>query len=221
MNAKTKKRLVVVTAVIALVLVVVLAFVASFSAAKTISLDEALSGSYQEQRVQVSGNVVANSFTITDKVLTFAIYDPEGSPARQLLVSFAGSAAATFGNEVTALCTGVIDVDGVLQASVMITKCPSKYESATGALSISELLAYGEAVYDKPVKVTGSVQAGTLKPAGYEARFVLLDADIATELSVQFDGALPDAIQDGSVLVLTGSLGSGLRFVATDVALEG
>ena len=62
MNAKTKRRMVVVTGIIVIVLVVILAVVGGTSSAKTVSVAEAATGSYADQKIQVSGNVVENSF---------------------------------------------------------------------------------------------------------------------------------------------------------------
>ena len=56
----------------------------------------------------------------------------------------------------------------MLNASELVTKCPSKYENATNALTVSQLTGYGDEVVDKPVKVAGAVKDGTLKAAGYE-----------------------------------------------------
>lgn len=220
MNAKTKRRMVVVTGIIVIVLIVVLALVGGSTAAKSVSVAEAASGSMVNERVQVSGNVVENSYKTADNVLTFAIYDAEDASV-QLPVSFEGGVAATFGNDVTAICTGKIGEDGVLHASELVTKCPSKYENATDALSVASLLDYGTSVLDKPVKVAGTVKAGSLKAAGQGDRFVLVDADGTTEIPVLFDDALSEEIKDGSSLVLTGSLNSDSKFSATDVALEG
>lgn len=61
MNTKTKRRLVVVTGVIVVVLAIVLAVVGSGGAAKTVTVADALSGTHDSDRVQVSGNVVDNS----------------------------------------------------------------------------------------------------------------------------------------------------------------
>lgn len=90
MNTKTKRRLMVVTGVIIVVLAIVLAVVGSGSAAKTISVAEAAGDTYADQRVQVSGNVVDNSFSTQGDVLTFEIYDPEGDPSTTLRVSLHG-----------------------------------------------------------------------------------------------------------------------------------
>lgn len=216
-----KRRMAVVTGVIVIVLIVILAVVGGNSAARTISVAEAASGSYADQKVQVSGNVVENSFSTQDNVLTFDIYDPDGNPGTQLRVKYEGGVAATFGNDVTAICTGRFDADGVLRASELVTKCPSKYENSSDSLGVAQLLEYGESVLDKPVKVAGAVKDGSLVAAGKGDRFVLVDADGAAELPVVFDDALSDEIVGGSSLVLTGSLNTEGKFVATAVSLEG
>lgn len=223
MNTKTKRRLVVVTGIIVIVLVVILAVVGSGTTAKSISIAEAATGSYTDQKIQVSGNVVENSFSTDDNdMLTFDIYDPDGDAGQTLRVMYAGGVAATFGNDVTAICTGKIGADGALHASELVTKCPSKYENASDALTIARLLEYGDSVIDKPVKVSGLVKDGTLAAAGQGDRFVLVDAeDASVEIPVKFDDALADAITDGSPLVLTGSLGADGKFAATNVAQEG
>lgn len=179
MNARMKKRLAVVSGVIVMVLVVVLAVVGSTTAAKTTTVAEAVENPAVGQKVQVSGNVAANSFSVSDGVLAFKIYDPDASPTTQLEVRYEGAASSTFGNDVTAICTGKIGEDGVLTCSELVTKCPSKYESAEGALTVERLLEYGDAVTDKVVKVAGVVREGTLASAGQDVRFVLADAQDA------------------------------------------
>lgn len=223
MNTKTKRRLVVVSGIIIISLIITLAVVGGNSAATTLSVFSAVEENHEGQKVQVSGNVVANSFETKNNTLTFAIYDPdpEGDITKHLNISFEGGVSASFGNDVTAICTGKIGEDGVLYASELVTKCPSKYEDATDALEVARLLEYGEGVYDKPVKVTGIVKEGSLKSAGGEERLVLVDSEGTEEISVKYSDALSDEVQEGSVLVLTGSLSSDKKFVATDVALEG
>lgn len=220
-NAKTKRRLIAVTGVIVIVLIVILALVGGSSAAKTVSVADAASGSYVDQKVQVSGNVVENSFKTEDNVLVFSIYDPEGGMGNQLTVSYEGGVAATFGNDVTAICTGKIGSDGVLRASELVTKCPSKYENASDALTVEQLIGYGTSVQDKPVKLAGTVKDSTLSAAGQGDRFVIVDEGGSAELPVSYEGALSDEIKGGSAIVLTGSLSADGRFTATDVALKG
>ena len=215
MNAKMKKRMIAVSGVIVIVLILVLAFVGGNTAATTMSIAEAAENPQAGQKVQVSGNVVQDSFSTSNDVLTFKIYDPEGDPATQLEVRYDGAASSTFGNDVTAICTGKINDAGVLECSELVTKCPSKYENADSALTVEQLLGYGESVYGNVVKVAGSVGAGSLKAAGQGDRFILVDAETGDSMPVS------DGIADGSAVVLTGSLGDDGKFAATDVALEG
>ena len=221
MNAKMKKRMIAVSGVIVIELILVLAFVGGNTAATTMSIAEAAENPQAGQKVQVSGNVVQDSFSTSNDVLTFKIYDPEGDPATQLEVRYDGAASSTFGNDVTAICTGKINDAGVLECSELVTKCPSKYENADSALTVEQLLGYGESVYGNVVKVAGSVGAGSLKAAGQGDRFILVDAEPGDSMPVVFEGALSDEVSDGSAVVLTGSLGADGKFAATDVALEG
>lgn len=225
MNTKTKRRLVCVTGIIVIITVAVLAVVGSAGAARGITVNEALDGTYVDERVQVTGLVVDDSYEFTDDGITFSIQDSD-NPADTLQVSYKGAASSTFGNGITVICTGVLeDEDGntVLNASEMVTQCPSKYESATGALSVTDLLDYGESIISTTVRVTGTVEPGTLSAAGAsDERFVLQDtSDTSSTLSIIFDGALSDAVADGVSVVVTGALSSNGVFIATDVALEG
>lgn len=223
MNAKTKRRMAVATGLIVIVLIVVLAVVGSSGSAKAVTLAEAVGGDYagSDKTLQVTGNVVENSFSTEDNVLAFDIYDPDADASQTLRVTYDGGVSATFGNDVVAICTGKLQSDGTLRASQLVTKCPSKYENATDALSVSKLLGYGEKVLDKPVKVAGTLSAGTLSAAGGAERFEIEDASGTQSIPVRFDGALSDDVKDGASLVLTGSLGADGAFTATDVALEG
>jgi len=108
--------------------------------------------------------------------------------------------------------------------SELVTKCPSKYESATDALSVTSLLDYGDSIINTTVKLKGTVKAGTLTSAAEsgEPRFVVVDAsDASREIAVDYDGALADGIADGTSVVVTGSLEASGAFKATDVAQEG
>jgi cytochrome c-type biogenesis protein CcmE len=113
-----------------------------------------------------------------------------------------------------------MSADGILDCKTLVTQCPSKYESATDALSIPRLKGYGPAALDVPLKVTGQVQPGSLRPATSEARLILLDPDSGDTLPVFFSGGLPETVKDGSLLVITGSLLSDGRFNATDIAIK-
>ena len=223
MNAKTKRRLGVVTGVIVIVLILILAIVGGNSAARTVTVAEAVE-LQDDAKIQVTGNVAENSFSIEGDVLTFKIYDADADPAAANLldVRYDGGVSATFGNDVTAICTGKKNTDGVLICSELVTKCPSKYENASGALTMSELFEYGDAVVNKPVKLAGVIKDGTLRGVDAEDRFTLTDPDTGYDMLVHYNGALSDDMVEGASVVLTGSIaGDHVTFTATDVALEG
>ena len=70
--------------------------------------------------------------------LTFAIYDGRRQPRRAAeRALWLGGVSATFGNDVTAICTGKIAGDGVLHATGAGDLAPSGYENASSALSVS------------------------------------------------------------------------------------
>ena len=77
MNKKMKRRLAVVSGVIVIVLILVLAIVSGGNAAKSVTIAELSASSYENQKVQVSGAVVDNSFSTANGTLSFDIYDPE------------------------------------------------------------------------------------------------------------------------------------------------
>jgi len=221
LQKKLKKRLFVVTGVIVIVVIVVLAIVGGSTAHKSLTVAEAASGSHNGERVQVTGKVVENSYSFLGDVLTFSIYDEAGDPSVSLKVVYDKGVSSTFGNEVTAICTGAIDDQGVLQCSELVTKCPSKYESSVDALGVEQLFSYGDDLVGKPIKVSGVIQSGSLKPAGQGDRFVIADPAGGRELPVLFSDALSEEIQDGSTVVLTGVLNASGKLEATDVALKG
>ena len=177
MNSKAKRKLIVVTGIIIIVVIVVLAVVGSNGAARSVSVAQAASGDLAGQKIQVSGNVVQDSYEINNNVLTFSIYDKESGSSEQLRVRSEGSVSSTFGNDVTAICTGKIDDSGVLQTTEpIVTKCPSKYESNTSALSVEQLFGYGSKVYGKTVKVSAIISDNGLNSIESDVRFTLHDA---------------------------------------------
>lgn len=220
MNVRSNKRFLVVGGIVVITIIVILAVIGGGTTKQNMTVAQAGQPSAIGKKVQVTGNVVDNSYSIADDVLTFSIYDAS-DPGATLTVRYDQGVSATFGNGVTAICSGTIDSSGVLQCSELVTKCPSKYETATNALSVARLRSYGAEILGKPVKVTGVLKAGTLADASSSTRFVLVDADDAAEMNVAFSGAIPDGIGDSSSLVITGSLAADGTFTATDVALEG
>ena len=112
-------------------------------------------------------------------------------------------------------------IDIVLVDQIRIVGLGGDVEDAVIVRGIGSRGLAGDQIVDKPVKVSGTVQAGSLKAAGAGDRFVLADPDSGKTLPAAFDGALSDEIAEGSSLVITGSLSADGKFTATDVALEG
>ena len=218
MNNRLRRRLTVVVGIIVIVSVVVLAVVEGATGSRAVTVAEAVSGDYAGRRVQVTGQVVDNSFELSGNTLDFLIYDA-GQPGSQLQVSYQGALSATFGNQVTAICTGTMTDNGILLCTQLVTKCPSKYESATDALEVSQLLGYGDDIIDVVVRVTGSVKPGSMNLASSTERLIVVDHVTEEELSVSYLGGLPDELKDDATVVLTGSVGVDRIFYATDIAL--
>lgn len=232
MNTRTKRRMIAVTGLIVIVLVVVLAVVGGNSSARAMGVAEALAFD-GNSKIQVTGNVVDNSFEIRDNVLSFDVYDAVADPAAAapLRVSYNGGVSATFGNGVTAICTGRKNAEGTLECTELVTKCPSKYENATDALTIDELASYGSSVIDKPVKVKGAIQDDSLAGVDADVRFVLEptaeelaelsgQTDTITVMQIRYSGALSDETVAAAHVILTGSLSADGTFLATNVSLE-
>ncbi len=217
MNKAAKKRLVIVGLVIAMVAVALFAVLGSGGAATALSVSEAVSGDYDGKKVQVSGAVVQDSYTSEGTSAVFEIVDDD-DPSATLEVTYGGAMPATFGNGVTAICTGVVE-DGGLTCSELITKCPSKYESAEGSITVATLLSNAGAYTGTEVKLAGYVTAGTIAGIDADVRFTVNSQ--GSSVDVAYDGALPDGLEDGSAVVVTGVLAEGGElFEATDVALD-
>lgn len=225
MNKRAKTRLIGVTAIILLAVVAMVASgvfgdnTAYYRTVPEIAADTELVG----ERVKVGGVVVAGSWDQKQNPMSFVIRD-EGDAEQtgpELQVVYNGAVPATFGDGVTAIITGELGDDGTINATEMITKCPSKYESAEGAMPIADLKNRGEDMVGKTVKATGYVKAGTIVPPGGDTRFVVTnDADGGAEVGVSYAGALPEGMVDGSKIVLTGAIEDDGLFVATQVAME-
>lgn len=217
MNKAAKKRLVIVGLVIAMVAVALFAVLGSGGAATALTVSEAVSGDYDGKKVQVSGAVVQDSYTSEGTSAVFEIVDDD-DPSATLEVTYGGAMPATFGNGVTAICTGVVE-DGGLTCSELITKCPSKYESAEGSITVATLLSNAGAYTGTEVKLAGYVTAGTIAGIDADVRFTVNSQ--GSSVDVAYDGALPDGLEDGSAVVVTGVLAEGGElFEATDVALD-
>lgn len=217
MNNAAKRRLTLVGLIVVVVAVVLFVVLGSGSNAKAMSVQDAASGHYEGKKVQVSGAIVDDSYVTEGLNTTFSISDEE-DPGQTLAVSYQGALPATFGNGVIAICTGTLS-GGRLDASEMVTKCPSKYESAEGALTVDLLLKNISTYAGADVKLAGYITQDSLADATADVRFNLNSQ--GSSIDVEYPGALPDGATDGSAVVVSGALSSdGSRFVATDVALD-
>ena len=214
MNKKAKRRLMVVGGIVVIAMLVIVAVAGSGGAASSLSIPDVLSGDYEGKKVQVSGAVVADSLTSQGSVATFRIQPEEaGSDTEALTVSYDGALPATFGTGVVAICTGTME-DGALTCSEMVTKCPSKYESAEGSLTVKGLLDQADSMVGTETKVCGYVRGDVLAvdaPEGY--RFTLESQ--GANINVVWDGGVDEAVGDGTALVVTGSLNADGTFTAS------
>lgn len=215
MNKSAKRRLVVVGGIVVIAMLVIVAIAGSGGSASSLSIADVLGGNYDGKKVQVSGAVVADSLTSEGSTAVFKIA-PEGVDAgdseQALTVQYDGALPATFGTGVVAICTGLVD-GKTLEATEMVTKCPSKYESAEGSLTVKGLLDQKDTMMFKDTKVCGYVK-GEISDAQADYRFTIESQ--GETLKVVYDGGLDEAIADGTALVISGHLDSDGVFVATE-----
>lgn len=224
MNKRAKQRLIGVTVLVIVAVAGLIFYTSQGSGAgayrKTVSevaADETLIG----QQVQVSGPVIAGSWTPGARPLVFEIKDQDSVDGTTLRVVWDGPVPSAFGDGTVAIVKGIIGEDRALTASSLITQCPSKYASATGALTVSELLGKAAEVQDKFVKLTGYVVAGSIQGVDMVERFSISgDAGSGDIVAISFSGALPSGMEDGSKVVIGGMLDADGVFVADDVSLD-
>ena len=217
MNRSAKRRLVVVGGIIVVAMLVIVAIAGSGGAASSLSISDVVSGDYRGKKVQVSGSVVADSLASEGSTALFEIQSEEGSAdasgQETLTVRYDGALPATFGTGVVAICTGTVESDNTLTATELVTKCPSKYESAEGSLTVKGLLDQGNAMVGKDTKICGYVR-GDIQAVDADYRFTI-ESQGAT-LNVRYDGGLDDAIVDGTAVVVSGALGEDGTFMASE-----
>jgi cytochrome c-type biogenesis protein CcmE len=224
-NKRARIRLIGVTAAILIAVAAMVYYTGGKQGAyegdlAAVSKDASLVG----KQVKVGGTVVAGSWDKKSNPMRFTIRgeNDKTSTGPTLKVVYTGTVPATFGDGVVAIVTGKLATGGTVEATDMITKCPSKYESATGATPVTDFVAGGASMEGKPVRMTGFVKPGSIAQAGGAGpRFIVAAKADGTGASIPVDFAavLPDGIKDGSQVVMGGALESG-TFVATSVALE-
>lgn len=221
MNKRARTRLIGVTAIILIAVAAIFLTSGNNSAAYYKTVKEAASDSeLVGERVKVGGAVVTGSWDKKSNPMTFEIRDEKDQDGTgpSVKVVYQGAVPSTFGDGVVAIVTGELGSDRIIQADEMITKCPSKYESATGAMPVKDVQPGQKA--DK-LKLTGFIAPGSVVAPGGDKRFVIAanPDGSGTTIDVVWDGALPDGMKDGSSVVLTGKLVGDGTFEATEVAL--
>jgi cytochrome c-type biogenesis protein CcmE len=73
----------------------------------------------------------------------------------------------------------------------------------------------GEAPVNKPFRVGGLVEPGSVKKDGFKVIFVVTDT--AKSIPVRYEGILPDLFREGQGIVAQGRLGADNQFVAEQV----
>jgi cytochrome c-type biogenesis protein CcmE len=222
LNKRARTRLIGVTAIILIAVAAIFLASGNQSAAYYRTVEEtAEDQTLVGERVKVGGAVVTGSWDRKSNPMTFEIRDEADSEESGPVVRvvYNGSVPSTFGDGVVAIVTGELDGSKTIAADEMITKCPSKYESATGAMPLADLVGSGDSMVGKTVKATAVVKAGSIAAPGAGARFVATSDAGDVEVAVIWEGALPEGMTDGSAVVLSGAIEEDGNFVATDVAL--
>lgn len=215
MNRSAKRRLVVVGGIIVVAMLVIVAIAGSGGAASSLSISDVVSGDYRGKKVQVSGSVVADSLTSEGSTALFEIQPEDASGQETLTVRYDGALPATFGTGVVAICTGTVESDNTLTATELVTKCPSKYESAEGSLTVKGLLDQAESMTGEATKVCGYVRGEVLPVDAAEGYRFTLESQGAT-INVVWDGGMDEAVTDGTALVVSGALNADGTFTASD-----
>ena len=224
MNKRARNRLIGVTAIILIAIGAIIFGSTSMGGSSkntTVAVaatDAALVGKY----VQVAGTVVAGSWDKKTNPMQFTIADEKADAnAPTIKVVYNGTVPTTFGDGTPTIITGKVTKDKTIDAQTLITKCPSKYQSATGALPVADLLAKKDSVTGQPSEVTGYVVTGSVKAAGEPVRFVIgATASGGATLPIHFEAGLPQGVTDGAKVVIGGSLGADGTYTATSVALD-
>lgn len=222
MNKRAKQRLMGVTILIFVAIGALIGLTRLGNAAATpVSIDAVLSDAELVGRqIEVTGEVVAGSWTSGSRPFIFEIEDADGSSGRVRIV-WDSVVPGSFGDGVTATATGILNEDGGIDAKYLVTKCPSKYESATGALTVNDAINRSDELIGATFKVTGFVVNDSIQAVGGPERFRIADSITSSDtLPVSFGGGLSDEFVDGAKVVITGSIEADGIFQATEVAFD-
>lgn len=219
MNKRARNRLIGVTVIVLGIAAAVFFGSGAGAGAYSKTVDQAVNDpSLAGKRIKVSGSVIAGSWDKKTNPMKFRIRTEGTTSGPELSVVYTGAAPNTFGNDTVAIVTGTLEPGGVIKADDMITKCPSKYSSGTGAMNVTELLK--AQAKGQPIQVVGYLKAQSLNLEGQgQERFVLTsNATGGDEVSVQFAGSMPAGTKDGVQLVVGGAYDSTGVVDASSVA---
>jgi cytochrome c-type biogenesis protein CcmE len=220
-NKRARVRLIAVTAILLIIVAAVLLGAGSKDGAYYRQVSDIVADdSLQGERIQVGGEVVAGSWDQQSNPMSFEIREEGVDDGETIMVVYSGGVPSTFGDGVVAILKGTVNEDGVLESDDMITKCPSKYESAAGALTVTDMLDKGDDMVGKYTKISGVVVADTIVAPGGDTRFIVVAEEGSEELGVAYEGALPAGMDSGSIVVVSGKLAEGGVFEADQVALS-
>ena len=85
-----------------------------------------------------------------------------------------------------------------------------------------ELIAKGDAGFEKPVRLGGQVKPGTVvwDDKTLDLRFVITDVDGVSDIVVHSKGAPPQMFRDGMGVVVEGRFGSDKVFQSTQLMVK-
>lgn len=132
MNTKARTRLLIATAVIVAVFVVGVVYVVSREGAYYRQVSELAGGGYEGKNVKVGGRVLGDTLLHGATGFAFVIQDLTGE-ADTVNVEYDGQVPDTFGAGVDVVVLGTYTesaAGGLITATQVQTKCPSKYEGA-------------------------------------------------------------------------------------------
>ena len=109
-----------------------------------------------------------------------------------------------------AIVVGVLAAVGVAVALVL-----NAFNSNLVFFYTPSQIAAKEAPQGRTFRVGGMVEKGSVQREGVTVRFVVTDT--AKEVSVRYDGVLPDLFKEGKGVVAQGQLGADGVFVAREV----
>ncbi len=132
MNTKARTRLLIATAVIVAVFVAGVVYVVGREGAYYRQVSELDQGDYVGKNVKVGGRVLADTLSHDESGFLFDIQDLTGQ-ADTVKVEYDGQVPDTFGPGVDVVVLGTYSesaAGGLITATQVQTKCPSKYEGA-------------------------------------------------------------------------------------------